>query len=236
MILLPQWINHVYVQIAFTLVVFPCLLLAYTGQAAYIIDHKDHVADAFYRSIPGPTELSKNLILLISRYHTTISCPICTNWHSACRTTLCTLVLCALWYAQFEMLYYCRTHILASLHHSNSCSCSRKSSNHICYLLNNKASSCTGLFPPCQCCPYLKEISGADLHPWHQLGTYDSLHCCDCWIQEPKPDRKCIRWAFLIEFPCFFRCKMILPPSQITIHFDFSKYIAFAMHLDITFV
>jgi len=35
-------------------VVFPCLLLAYTGQAAYIIDHKDHVADAFYRSIPGP--------------------------------------------------------------------------------------------------------------------------------------------------------------------------------------
>jgi hypothetical protein len=55
--ILPQWINHVYVQIAFTLVVFPCLLLAYTGQAAYIIDHKDHVADAFYRSIPGPTEL-----------------------------------------------------------------------------------------------------------------------------------------------------------------------------------
>ncbi|KAJ1267739.1 hypothetical protein BS78_07G080900 [Paspalum vaginatum] len=40
------------IQIAFTLVVFPCLLLAYTGQAAYIIDHKDHVVDAFYRSIP----------------------------------------------------------------------------------------------------------------------------------------------------------------------------------------
>lgn len=45
--------NNVYVQIAFTLVVFPCLLLAYTGQAAYIIVHKDHVVDAFYRSIPG---------------------------------------------------------------------------------------------------------------------------------------------------------------------------------------
>ncbi|XP_006652815.1 probable potassium transporter 11 [Oryza brachyantha] len=40
------------IQIAFTLIVFPCLLLAYTGQAAYIISHKDHVADAFYRSIP----------------------------------------------------------------------------------------------------------------------------------------------------------------------------------------
>ncbi|XP_021318791.1 probable potassium transporter 11 isoform X2 [Sorghum bicolor] len=41
------------IQIAFTLIVFPCLLLAYTGQAAYIISNKTHVADAFYRSIPG---------------------------------------------------------------------------------------------------------------------------------------------------------------------------------------
>ncbi|KAK8449614.1 hypothetical protein SEVIR_7G246800v4 [Setaria viridis] len=40
------------IQIAFTLIVFPCLLLAYTGQAAYIISHKQHVADAFYLSIP----------------------------------------------------------------------------------------------------------------------------------------------------------------------------------------
>ncbi|XP_020576701.1 probable potassium transporter 11 [Phalaenopsis equestris] len=41
------------IQIAFTLVVFPCLLLAYSGQAAYIMQHQDHVFDAFYRSIPG---------------------------------------------------------------------------------------------------------------------------------------------------------------------------------------
>ncbi|KAG9438954.1 hypothetical protein H6P81_019119 [Aristolochia fimbriata] len=40
------------VQIAFTIVVFPCLLLAYTGQAAYLMKHKEHVSDAFYRSIP----------------------------------------------------------------------------------------------------------------------------------------------------------------------------------------
>ncbi|CAN6454380.1 unnamed protein product [Victoria cruziana] len=40
------------VQIAFTVIVFPCLLLAYTGQAAYIIENQDHVVDAFYRSIP----------------------------------------------------------------------------------------------------------------------------------------------------------------------------------------
>lgn len=40
------------IQLAFTVIVFPCLLLAYSGQAAYLMQHKDHVADAFYRSIP----------------------------------------------------------------------------------------------------------------------------------------------------------------------------------------
>ncbi|KAJ6792088.1 putative potassium transporter 12 isoform X1 [Iris pallida] len=41
------------IQIAFAFVVFPCLLLAYTGQAAYIMKNQGHVKDAFYRSIPG---------------------------------------------------------------------------------------------------------------------------------------------------------------------------------------
>lgn len=41
------------IQLAFTVVVFPCLLLAYSGQAAYLMKNQDHVVDAFYRSIPG---------------------------------------------------------------------------------------------------------------------------------------------------------------------------------------
>ncbi|XP_052201001.1 potassium transporter 10-like isoform X1 [Diospyros lotus] len=40
------------VQLASTVVVFPCLLLAYSGQAAYLMKNKDHVVDAFYLSIP----------------------------------------------------------------------------------------------------------------------------------------------------------------------------------------
>ncbi|KAL1538469.1 peroxysomal 3-ketoacyl-CoA thiolase A (THIL) [Salvia divinorum] len=40
------------IQLAFTVVVFPCLLLAYSGQAAYLTQNQDHVYDAFYRSIP----------------------------------------------------------------------------------------------------------------------------------------------------------------------------------------
>ncbi|XP_019426317.1 PREDICTED: potassium transporter 10-like isoform X3 [Lupinus angustifolius] len=44
------------VQIAFTLVVFPCLLLAYSGQAAYLMNNMDHSPDVFYRSIPVSAE------------------------------------------------------------------------------------------------------------------------------------------------------------------------------------
>ncbi|PQM39922.1 Potassium transporter 11 [Prunus yedoensis var. nudiflora] len=41
------------IQIAFTLVVFPCLLLAYCGQAAYLMKNSNNVIGAFYHSIPG---------------------------------------------------------------------------------------------------------------------------------------------------------------------------------------
>ncbi|KFK40811.1 hypothetical protein AALP_AA2G044000 [Arabis alpina] len=40
------------IQIAFTFVVFPCLLLAYMGQAAYLINHPDASALIFYESVP----------------------------------------------------------------------------------------------------------------------------------------------------------------------------------------
>lgn len=40
------------IQIAFTCVVFPCLLLAYMGQAAYLMKHPSEVEKVFYASIP----------------------------------------------------------------------------------------------------------------------------------------------------------------------------------------
>ncbi|KFK28641.1 hypothetical protein AALP_AA7G025900 [Arabis alpina] len=40
------------IQLAFTFFVFPCLLLSYCGQAAYLVKHKEHYKDAFYASIP----------------------------------------------------------------------------------------------------------------------------------------------------------------------------------------
>ncbi|KAL3680625.1 hypothetical protein R1sor_023581 [Riccia sorocarpa] len=40
------------IQIAFTTLVFPCLLLAYIGQAAYLLKHPEDITNAFYNSIP----------------------------------------------------------------------------------------------------------------------------------------------------------------------------------------
>ncbi|GAU39694.1 hypothetical protein TSUD_321080 [Trifolium subterraneum] len=51
------------VQIAFTLVVFPCLLLAYSGQAAYLVNNLHHSQDVFYRCIPGTAVV---LVMLVT--------------------------------------------------------------------------------------------------------------------------------------------------------------------------
>ncbi|XP_010439633.1 PREDICTED: potassium transporter 9-like [Camelina sativa] len=40
------------IQLAFTFFVLPCLLLAYCGQAAYLVNNTDHYKDAFYASMP----------------------------------------------------------------------------------------------------------------------------------------------------------------------------------------
>ncbi|KAH1038004.1 hypothetical protein J1N35_039747 [Gossypium stocksii] len=42
------------IQLSFSFVVMPSILVAYCGQAAYLTEHPTDVMDTFYRSIPGP--------------------------------------------------------------------------------------------------------------------------------------------------------------------------------------
>lgn len=49
-------INHLYmyyVQLAFGFVVYPCLVVQYMGQAAYLSKNISSIPDSFYKSIPG---------------------------------------------------------------------------------------------------------------------------------------------------------------------------------------
>ncbi|ONK69454.1 uncharacterized protein A4U43_C05F23050 [Asparagus officinalis] len=50
------------IQIAFTFVVFPCLLLAYLGQAAFLMKNPDLVERVFYDSVPGIAEVGVMLV------------------------------------------------------------------------------------------------------------------------------------------------------------------------------
>ncbi|KAE8699621.1 wee1-like protein kinase-like [Hibiscus syriacus] len=42
------------IQLSMCSLVYPALILAYTGQSAYLLRHPDAVSDAFFKAIPGP--------------------------------------------------------------------------------------------------------------------------------------------------------------------------------------
>ncbi|KAJ7554494.1 hypothetical protein O6H91_06G143500 [Diphasiastrum complanatum] len=54
------------IQIAFTSLVYPCLLLAYIGQAAYLLKYPEHVDEAFYKSIPSPVYWPQFVVAIIA--------------------------------------------------------------------------------------------------------------------------------------------------------------------------
>ncbi|KAG5621850.1 hypothetical protein H5410_007068 [Solanum commersonii] len=54
------------IQLAFTVIVFPCLLLTYMGQAAYLMQNKEHVVDAFYHSIYWPVFIVATLAAIVA--------------------------------------------------------------------------------------------------------------------------------------------------------------------------
>ncbi|GAB2248269.1 hypothetical protein Droror1_Dr00008151 [Drosera rotundifolia] len=53
------------IQIAFSCVVFPCLLLAYMGQAAYLMKYPHSVDRIFYDSVPGIAEVGVMMVSTI---------------------------------------------------------------------------------------------------------------------------------------------------------------------------
>lgn len=54
------------IQVSMSAVVYPALMLTYTGQASYLRLHKDEVTNAFYNSIPGPLYWPMFVIAVLS--------------------------------------------------------------------------------------------------------------------------------------------------------------------------
>lgn len=47
------WILYLPVQVAFAFVIYPCLVVQYMGQAAFLSQHLDQTPRSFFESIPG---------------------------------------------------------------------------------------------------------------------------------------------------------------------------------------
>ncbi|KAG6543833.1 hypothetical protein Mapa_014673 [Marchantia paleacea] len=69
------------IQIAFTALVYPCLLIAYIGQGAYLLKHPESVSETFYNSIPG------KLDSVFSGYHIPFIQSIVTSVYCNCFQT-----------------------------------------------------------------------------------------------------------------------------------------------------
>ncbi|GKU96314.1 hypothetical protein SLEP1_g9563 [Rubroshorea leprosula] len=54
------------IQISFSLVVLPSLVIAYSGQAAYLTKHPGDVTNAFYKSVPAPLYWPQNIVALLA--------------------------------------------------------------------------------------------------------------------------------------------------------------------------
>lgn len=48
------------IQISMCSVTYPALIFAYTGQAAYLRKHNEHVSETFFKSIPGKSFINNS--------------------------------------------------------------------------------------------------------------------------------------------------------------------------------
>ncbi|MED6164783.1 3-ketoacyl-CoA thiolase with broad chain length specificity [Stylosanthes scabra] len=57
------------IKIAFTCLVYPCLILAYMGEAAFLSKHHDDVQRSFYKAIPGKNSLQRCVLASVHSSH-----------------------------------------------------------------------------------------------------------------------------------------------------------------------
>ena len=56
--------NFDHSQIAFTVLVYPSLILAYMGEAAYLSRHHEDLQRSFYKAIPGKKSVELPVLLI----------------------------------------------------------------------------------------------------------------------------------------------------------------------------
>lgn len=137
--------------------VYPSLILAYMGQAAYLSKH--HIIESnyrigFYVSVPGKS-------LLVSSVNENES---------------------YLKYKIVTALCHCRESKVARSGNSHTCGCSRKSSCHNRNLLNYQTMFSIGLLSTSEDYPHIFQSTWPDLHSRDQLDFNALMLSCYCWV------------------------------------------------------
>ncbi|CAN1297613.1 Potassium transporter 2 [Linum perenne] len=90
--------SYTAIQIAFSFLVYPALILAYMGQAAYLSQHHGNASDiSFYIFVPG---LAVMTVMLVTTCLTSLVIVLC--WHKPPILALCFL----LFFGSIELLYF----------------------------------------------------------------------------------------------------------------------------------
>ncbi|KAG1339065.1 hypothetical protein COCNU_04G013710 [Cocos nucifera] len=119
------------IKMAFSFLVYPCLILAYMGEAAFLSKHHEDIQRSFYKAIPGR---------IYCQWFITYS------FHCIRR--------CDIYLTKAFSIY--RSCFLASLHSGHSCGNSWKSGCDIGNLFYHKPVLFPELLPSCENCPYFK--------------------------------------------------------------------------------
>lgn len=147
-------------QLAFTFAVYPSLVLAYMGQAAYLSKHHNLDNDyriGFYVSVPGKLVI----ILTFSLRESNETCM------KQCKVL---------------PMFHCREGKMASSCNSNTCSSGGQSSDHHRHVFDHQTMFCFGLFSKGKDHSYVFENTRPDLHSPDQLDTNDIMFGCYHWV------------------------------------------------------
>jgi hypothetical protein len=56
-------------QLGFTIIVYPCLVLAYMGEAAYLSKHREDLQSSFYKALPGEVPCFDKLMEVLNLFY-----------------------------------------------------------------------------------------------------------------------------------------------------------------------
>ena len=142
-------------QLAFICVVYPCLILTYMGQAAFLSRNRHEIDWNFYKAVPS--KQATFLYMYTESFFGLLS-------------------------LKDMQTMRCRTSVLASICGGYSCIYCCQPGNYLSNLFYHQAVFSFGLFSSCENCSYFSQHNRPNLHSGDQLDAHDILLGHHHWV------------------------------------------------------